>query len=243
MLRRDSYDFIDSAINPGKNSAKIAGLVALLDPTVRVRLYHYFAHKGAMVRHPFREPWDNPGNANRENLIPFVAGLSRIHHENYVRDLFWATLKRFFFFQNHERDKVGSEKWRCPHWFDVEEPRWDYASVMPKLKVVEKFKWFDQPDFLWPHHMWHLVVCAKLKWFYWFAPIGWLFLVGAIIKNRVFNFTNDETEIICLCLVAGRPFVWLFKKLNPGFVQSAWKYWVDDLEMNDVYPMLMKALK
>lgn len=230
MFLRDNDDYIVCASNgDGGDSANRAGLLALFGYEEDLPEYEAFYKTGVLVRHPRQYPWNNPKNFSRDQLIPFVAGLKTQGNIKLARRVFWSRAKCFFFAQNTERDVPGSTKYPYPHTFV------NYEGQTETRK-------FDFADPLLPDAIWHLILCAELYPLYFFGLIGYPMLILAIISHCKLNKSDDEGQIISQCVVAGKPFVALYKWLKPDWKEALDRYWGGWRNMQEMANLIKEKL-
>jgi hypothetical protein len=184
---------------------------------------------GLLVRHPHQEPWNNPWNFSRDQLIPYLAGCWRQKDHQRVRRLFLSHLKRAFLCQNFERDSPGTKKYPYRHRFLN-----DHGKKETRM--------FDGPDILAPNDLWHFILCGRLWYLYWLAPVGFIFLALAIFGHALFNRSDDEGQILAEACVAGPLFLWLYKTLKPDWKESLSRYWVERRNMTEMKERIIKAI-
>lgn len=226
MLRFDAGIIVDST-GDGGDSANRTGLLGLFD---KAQPFEKFEVKpGLLVRHPTQSPWTNPWNFSRDQLVPFVAGAWKCGKQDLVKRVFWVHARRLFFCQNFERDVPGSTKYPWPHTFVND-------------KGEKETRSFDFADPLLPDAIWHLILCAELRWLYWFGLMGypWLFL-SLVIYCR-FNTSNDDGQIISQCVRAGRFFVWLYKNMKPNWQAGLTEYWETDRQMGEMRDLIVRGI-
>lgn len=215
MIYRDEHGYIVTHDGDGGDSANRAGLHALCTPSnaMTAKLRGYEVQPGILTRHPLQYPWDNPWNFTRDQLLPFVAGCWKQRHWGIARRVFWAHAKRLFFCQNFERDAPGTTKYPWPH--EVQPNKWG--------KYEERS--FDFADILMPNDIGHLILCGRMWYLYWLLPVTHCFLLFAVVGHCLWHKSDDETQIIAECIVAGAPFVRLYKRLKPTWRESLQRYW------------------
>lgn len=239
MLRRDERGFIMDQTGDGGDSANRAGLLALLGSD-REKLWMYEVEKGLAARHPSQAPWNNPWNFTRDQLVPYMAGLWRQGEgdtfmttsfcTHAAKRIFWRHARRGFLAQNWERDYPGTTKYPWPHEYD------------DKTDGAHYSKWFDGPDLLPPGDVWHLILCARIWPLYWFGLIGYPWLVLDIVAHGLTNKSNDEGQIIARCIVAGKWFVRIYKKVKPDWAEALEEYWTVRRNMSEMKDMIVTAL-
>lgn len=260
----ENFLIVDSGGDAG-DSANRSGLFAMCTDFYMPLDMFFTKNSGELVRHPTQSPWDNPKNFSRDQLIPLVAGLWKREMYSLASSVFWAHARRGFFCQNTERDVPGSKKYPWPHLFfkdSYPNPKTVLASYSllkgfyfkeindpeaPKRRLsnhyVTEYKTFDMPDILGPADIWHLILCAKLWPLYWFGVIGYPWLVANIFFHAKFNKSDDEGQIISQCVVAGRPFVWLYRTLKKDYRESLRRYWTERRSARDFEIILVGTVE
>lgn len=215
MIYLDDDKFpVDSTLDGGDSSMRM-GMLLLCGQTTacNVRLYEHELDSGILRRHPSQDPWSNPWNFTRDQLVPITAGLHRLGMESFCQRIFYAHAKRFFFCQNFERDYAGSKKFPWPHTFinDRGEP---------------ETRKFDFADVLMPDHIWHLILCARLWYLYPFAIIGIPWFILSLYFHSISSH-KEHNQIICQAKVNGKWAVKMFKFLVKDWRVDLWEYWAD----------------
>lgn len=228
MLKFDAHGIlVDTQAGDGGDSANRAGLWALLGHAQPLDL---FEQKGFLVRHPFQEPWNHPGNFTRDQLLPYVAGLWRQGEIKAARRVFWRHLRRGFFAQNLDRDQPGTRKKPWPHRYRDD-------------RDERAFSWFDFADPLMPDHIFHLILCARLWPFYIFGIFGYPWLLINIFGHGLFSRSDDEGQILSQCLRAGRPFVAFYRFVKPDYRESLRRYWDERRRMGEIADALIEQVE
>lgn len=94
----------------GGDSAHRTGVLAFCGSQVDAENLGLFFHDGLMVRHPTQEPWNNPNNCSRDQLIGYLAGCWRTGRNDIAVSLLNSHRDRGWFCQNTENDKPGTTK-------------------------------------------------------------------------------------------------------------------------------------
>ena len=81
------------------------------------------------------------------------------------------------------------------------------------------------PDILAPDHVWHLILCAKIRWLYAFGILGYPFLLLQIIWSAKIKTWDEQNQIISQLIIAGKPFIKLYKWLHPNYKKAIYQYW------------------
>lgn len=113
------------------DSARIAGMLAIINHLKTPPLSRYIISDNLGVRHPYEYPSNNPLNFTRDQLLCLVAGLYKQSDTSSCKKLYEAAKFRGWRAQNTESDVPGS---------------------------VKKFP--DGPDWLSPSHRMVLSICA-----------------------------------------------------------------------------------
>lgn len=212
MIKRDSLGFILDDTGDGGDSANRAGVLATCGSSEH--LFSYITADGLCVRHPTQVPWNNPWNFTRDQLIPFVAGLSKQGRYDLVRMIFWKHAKRAFFCQNFERDYAGSAKYPWPHTYIDD-------------KGIRQSSLFDFADPLLPGDVWFLICAGRMFWAYWFGLLGLpAFCISLWVFCR-FNEGDDEGQIISAAACQGRWALRLYRRWRPDYAAKLKAYWAD----------------
>lgn len=207
---KDGVGFPVDQTGDGGDSAMRAGMLEQFHPS-RQLYVGYEVASGTLTRHPFQKPWNNPKNMTRDQLIPRLAGLWAMGQNDVCRRVFWFYFKRGFVGQNTQRDWPGSTKFPWPQV--VTENGRDY-----------EFRYFDGPDLFTPDHILHLILCARLWFFYWFYPIGTAWFILSLLFNSKSSH-REHNQIISMCNVHGAWAMDLFKKLIPTYKEDLLEYW------------------
>jgi len=201
--------FLDKNLYPvdetldGGDSARAIGIIKLFNVPVQVgNPADYELGNGELVRHPTQSPWENPGNFSRDQLMCLVPALP----PTIARRVLKATIFRFFFAQNFERDAHGTVKYPWPHM------------------VQGQLRWFDFADPLFPVHISHLVTCAKADALKFVHIFGWPMLALQCIFNST-AIDVEQNQLQCIVKTAGNWAVKLYKKYNPAWVAQTRYYW------------------
>jgi hypothetical protein len=163
-------------------------------------------------------------------LIPYVAGLWRQEEYKIVEKILWGHIKRFGFCQNFERDAPKSIKRPWPHSF-----------INDRGEREERV--FDFADPLFPNDFWHLILCARAWYLYWFAPIGYAWLLLSLAIHCMVDDGDDEGQIISQCIVAGPWFVRLYRRFRTRWEDRLWQYWRVRRNQIEIYAALTKTIK
>ncbi len=230
MDYRDEQGFLVDVTLDGGDSAHFAGLSGMfgnLEP-----LEKYEISPGTLVRHPTDYPYNNPRNFTVDQLDPFVAACSSQGRHDIVRRVFWKTLKRGFFMQNFERDVPGSTKYPWPHSFHKDS---DSNKEM-------EHRYFDFADPLGPADIWHLILCGRMWYLYWFGLIGYPTLFLSIAIHCLFNKSFDEGQVISKAVIGGKFFVHLYKILKSKWAGHLFIFWAWNRDMPQMYELIQKGL-
>lgn len=235
MLNLNDGFIVSDEVKDGMDTARAHGIWYLFQKrgsTNAIRSTVLFVKPdGNCVRHPLASmaPANNPKNFTRDQLICLTAGLFAKNHFSYCRAIFWAHFRRFFFCQNIERDWPGSTKYPWPH-------------KMKNGDKADNGKWrmFDFCDPLLPHHIGHLIRCAKLYSLFWFLPFSNIFLWLSCVFNDSDRLNNEQNQLQCMVKVAGPYWVWLYKKYNPSWRIQTLYYWSDQRNTPYISDMIIR---
>ena len=183
MIKRDRDGIIvQHRINQdhyadGGDSASRTALMAvagsLLDKNLLPSFYLQKTNK--LVRHPYQYPFYLPNNFSRDQLLPTVAGLSAGGYYEIVRNIFWDHVKRGFICQNDE------------------------SYLYPGMKK----KWPDGADIIAPDHIWHLIVCGRMWYLYWFGLLGYTWQMLSILWSAFIMPSNEQNQLFCMVNSSG----------------------------------------
>lgn len=126
--RIDDPDYMD-----GGDSIHRTGIMALCGSEVDCDLLPIFQKDGMIFRHPFQKHWDNPNNATRDQLIPYMAGLWATHRPKTARLIM---------------NKHKARGWRAQNTHEYE---------------GAKKPWYRGADIMLPDVRNHLRLCSGLK--------------------------------------------------------------------------------
>lgn len=201
MIVRDTWGIIvqhhkiDPNYMDGGDSACRTGIMALVGSKKDAKLtYSFHIGNGLLVRHPIQKINKNPNNFSRDQLIPLVAGMHAGGFHRQVRKVFWSRLKNKFFCQN--------------------------THFHPSQKKKE---FPDGPDILLPNVIWHVILCGRMWYLYWLAPIGYLFQILDIIWHVLFASNKEQNQIFCMLSISGLLPIYL--AMHPDFHKSMNEYW------------------
>lgn len=95
----------------GGDSAHRTGYLAFCGSQLdQANLGKFVLDTGLMVRHPKQEPWNNPWNATRDQLIGYLSGCWRAQRFELARALYHTHQERGFTCQSREYDWPGTTK-------------------------------------------------------------------------------------------------------------------------------------
>lgn len=227
MIFRDGLGCVVDSTGDAGDSANRAGLLAICGNPEH--LWFYMTKEGLCTRHPTQYPWNNPWNFSRDQLLPFTAGLKSQGNHDLAKQILKDHAKRLFLCQNFQRDVPGSWKFPWPHSFIND-------------KGEHENRTFDFADPLFPDHIWHLILCAELRTFYWFAIIGIPWFVVSLWYFCHFNTSDDEGQILSQCQVQGKWAVNLYQILRTGYWGKLKSYWVDRRQMPEMVRFLINLI-
>lgn len=217
---------VDNGANDEGDAANRWGLLQLVQFSTETLCppERFMAGWGLARRSPEQQPWNNPWNFTRDQLICFVAGLEAIKRHDLIRQLFWRHFIRFFFCQNFERDRKGTKKYPWPHRFIND-------------KGETEFRWFDFADPLFIDQICMLILGGRLWYLYPFVLIGNAVLFFRLkVTMKKDQSENELNQLFCQCWVTGRWAVRMFKKI-PGWENSFKNYfcgWRNQCEIGEV---------
>lgn len=218
-MNRDIYGIViqTDSYNPnyadGGDSSNRTGILALVGSRLdQELLVKFHVGNGILVRHPFQAIHDDPKTFTRDQLLPYVAGLWSSNKTDLAREIFYAHVKRFFFCQN-------------THY---------HPSLLKK-------EFPDGPDFLHPGNIWHLILCAKIYWLYWLAPIGYLFQLFDLFWSCFVHPFKEQNQAFSVFTVSG--LLPIYKRLHPNLGLAMWQYWSGWRNMREIYRMIAEFLK
>lgn len=223
MIFRDDVGLVVDSTGDGGDSANRAGLLAICGKPEN--LWCYVDSEGLCKRHPIQRPWNNPWNFSRDQLLAFTAGLKSQDNTDLARKILINHAKRLFFCQNFQRDVPGSWKFPWPHTF---------VNDRGEVETCN----FDFADPLFPDHIWHLILCAELRSFYFFAVIGIPWFVVSLWYFCHFDTSDDEGQILAQCQVQGKWAIRLYEKWRTGFWGKLKAYWFERRQMLEMAKLL-----
>ena len=94
----------------GGDSAHRTGVLAFCGSQIDAENLGLFFNSGLMVRHPTQEPWNNPNNCSRDQLIGYLAGCWRDGRTEIAVSLLNSHRDRGWICQNTENDAPGTTK-------------------------------------------------------------------------------------------------------------------------------------
>lgn len=233
MLLKDNLGLILDNTGDAGDSCNRTGLYYGFSKDPYNKLNYFVNYNGICVRHPIQVPWNNPNNFSRDQLIPLIYGLSKdISKIGTIRNIFWASAKRFFFAQNFERDYPGTKKYPWPH-------------KMQGGDMAENGKWrmFDFADPLFPDTILHMIICGKLYYLYWFYLIGLPWFIASLYVHCNFYKGDDEGQTISLCAAHGSWALRLYRKWRIDYRDRLWQYWTVRRDQQELYELLYSAVK
>lgn len=117
MIHRDEHGIIcqhdiysEASRLDGGDSASRTAIMAICGSSTDADLLKSFINYGTMVRHPHQEPWNNPKNCTRDQLIPFAAALWAWEMYSESTALLITHSRRRWRCQNTEADIPGTTK-------------------------------------------------------------------------------------------------------------------------------------
>lgn len=97
-------------------------------------------------------------------------------------------------------------------------------------------------DLMSPSNLLHWILCAKVYPLYAFLPFGYIWLIIEIIYNALFNRKNEHNQLICQLIVAGKPFVKLYKFLYPNYRDNIFNYFCGWRDLPELHNAIIKKL-
>jgi hypothetical protein len=220
MIHRDSHGIIcqhdiydEARRHDGGDSVNRTAIMAICGSTEDADLLGLFSVGGIMVRHPYQEPWNNPNNCSRDQLIPYVAALWAWEKKEAAQLVLLATMNRKWRCQNTERDEPGTIK-----------------------------KWYNGADWLAPDHRLHLKLAAgALIADATFLERTWL--DASIFWSTKVKPESEQNQIICQCLVAGPEYVKKYAAMHPNFEGSLRRYWGTWRDQREIAELLINKVR
>lgn len=214
-IQTDIYGFPLDSSKDGGDSSHFAGLFARLNIEGWFILSQYEVKPGILVRYPIKDPWNNPKNFTRDQLIAFIAGCAYAKKYALIRRVFAQHILRLGFCQNSERDYPGSTKYPWPHKF--------YEDSDATKKIVKK--WFDAPDLLSPGNW---IFMLKATNYPLFKPIVWLFSWVFSVEMYLFckfDTNDDETNMILQADLMGFKYLKQYSKWRKNWKDKLYCRW------------------
>lgn len=217
MIFRDQHNLLVNETFDGMDSCFRAGIWhTFSDSQIQTELELYVDENGICVRHPKHKPSNNPQNFSKDQLIPLMSALYNSYGSDLNRKILKATMKRFFFAQNFERDWPGTKKFPWPHKMQGGDP-------------ADNGRWrmFDFADPLfWPHYLYFFAKASRLKWLevLTFIPGAATFLVICLL-SRLEPKSKETNQLLCMLKTLGHPWPEIYKCLNPNWFQNVMHYW------------------
>ncbi len=230
MIHRGTSNIIVDQTGDAGDSAHFNGLWVLFEGPDAVDLGMFVNQQGECVRNPYQFPWDNKNNFTPDQMKPLVAGLKTQEKYDVVRKIFWSRARCLFFCQDSERDFPGSTKYPWPHKF-----------LNDKGQVERRSFDFRTP--LFPDSIFHIILCGRIWWLYWFGIIGYPWLFVSLIVHCTFNTDDDDWALVSQCKVAGRGWIWLYKKARIVWQYKLYNRWVNKRNMVEMYMLIKQGLE
>jgi hypothetical protein len=189
----------DNGATDFMDSARLAGLMAVFSIPNAPQLRKYIRSDWLAVRHPTE--------GLREGEMPSNNPL------NFTRDQL-ICLSAGLCYQGYQLEAKMLLREAEARGNRAQNTEADYPGTKKKFP--------NGADFLSPSHMSHLRRCAG------FEPtfIGNLWLKMDIIFNGLFSKNDTEqNQLMCMCLIAGRPYVQMYKKWNKKWDLQTQLYW------------------
>jgi hypothetical protein len=222
MIKRDYLDIIgqhykhDPQYLDFGDASRSSGIMATFGPITEYKnLIHHIDAK-RFVRHPNQLPHNDPSNFSRDQLIPLLSGCKKAIDFYYNQSLY-------------EVDKNYIKK----------SLKANFARAT--FKYFPLFGICQNKDFLAPDTIWHWILCGKMKWLYWYAPLGYLWQILHIIFMTKVNPKHEQNQTICLAYTSGLMKLWVW--LHPNWEQSIKDYWCGWRNQEEIAEIIIKGIK
>ena len=236
MIYRSENDILSDRTGDQADSAVRASMLSVFSN--RPESVFLYVRGGYILRSPDQMPAANKLSTTRDQMIPIMAALWKTNSSDIAKSVFWETAKRGFFSQSTERDWPGSKKHLYPHqFFKDSKPdtttipmKWNWSKFKFETTLISneehevEYKYFDGPDILAPDHIWHFILCARIRWLYWFSVVGYPWLYMSILFHSK-SLHKEHNQLLCQCVVAGSFFVKTFKKRTKNYEEDLRNYW------------------
>lgn len=218
MIVRDEHQIIvqhnpnDPNYKDGGDSSRATGIMALCGSEKDKKIIlKHYIGKGLCVRHPYQPRWSDFRNFSRDQLILLVAGLLAAGYYFIVRKIFWSRFRSFFFCQNTHTND-GLKK-----------------------------KFPDGADILSPDVIWHMILCGRMWYLYWFFPVGILFQFLVLLFNCFVTPWREQNQTFALMSVSG--LLPLYLRLHPDFEKAMKDYWCKWRSQEEVFEKIMAKIR
>jgi hypothetical protein len=211
-----------------------------MDSAVRISILSFMAKQPLLnsyynpdtklvVRCPEQAPANNPLNCSRDQMLMLIAAFNFNKSQGICKGILWATIKRFGFAQNIERDVPGSTKHPYPHVF------------LNDHNIIERRE-FDYADPFLPHHLGALIIAARAYILYPFLIFSWLFLLLEILTQPK-ALDKEQNQLIAMCTVYGKTAMRLYVKHNEYWMSQNRFYWGqrNEDEYADIIEMIVHS--
>jgi hypothetical protein len=95
-----------------------------------------------------------------------------------------------------------------------------------QAETVRKRHWLMiNKDLLAPDVKLHLALCANHWSKYLWGILGFPWLILSILWSCYVTPNHELNQILCQCVKAGKPFLWLLCKLHPNWKKNVMEYW------------------
>lgn len=117
-----------------------------------------------------------------------------------------------------------------------------FAGKIALAKILaERYYWHINKDIFAPDLMWHKQVCAGNPHTWW-RFIGQPWLCISIFWSTKIKPDHELNQILCQCLVAGKPFVTMLTVLHPDWKKNLREYWGNWRDNSEVGEALIKKV-
>ena len=130
------FDFGDSS----RSTGIMATFGSYLDKLIIIK---HHKGDGVLIRHPYQQPWNNPSNFSRDQLIPILSGLSATKDERIIKLVIYACIRRVFLCQNLDLTTpsvilqmiLGARLWPL-YWFYPIGILWHFLEILFNCYVL-----------------------------------------------------------------------------------------------------------
>lgn len=202
MIFQDKDGFpVEEHLDGGDSSMRAGmGLLTGLFSANSFKVNAYSPWWGWATRHPTQEPWNNPLNFTRDQLIPLVAGLNSIGRHDLIRKLALWHILRLGFCQDFQSNAPGT--WKYP---------WPTAAGPAN---------FADPTL--PNDWWTMIKGGKLYPLYILFPICLMF---ALLATYLASEHQEQNQMIAELSFYPKWLTKLYVKWNPEWDTNNFAYW------------------